>query len=128
MREGPSVNDRIIARVTNGTVLRNSGCVGDSRSRWCKVSAADGRLTGWASGRFLRESAAPIAEGGIAQALLSETCRAAVAADFALPILSLTAYPAQSAGRGFDVFLQSNATTRAFNCRFNARGRLLGID
>lgn len=128
VRQGPSVNDRVIARVANGTVLRNGGCVGEGRARWCKVSAADDSFTGWASGRFLRESGAPAAGGGIAQALLSETCRAAVAEDFDLPIRSLTAYPAQPAGRGFEVFVQSNVTTQEFNCRFNARGRLLGID
>ena len=128
VRQGPSVNDRVIARVANGTVLRNGGCVGEGRARWCKVSAADDSFTGWASGRFLRESGAPAASGGLAQALLSETCRVAVAEDFNLPIRSLTAYPAQPAGRGFEVFVQSNVTTQEFNCRFTARGRLLGID
>ncbi|MFN4203362.1 MAG: SH3 domain-containing protein [Tabrizicola sp.] len=128
VRQGPSVKDLVIARVGNGTVLRNGGCVGEGRSRWCKVSAADGSFTGWASGRFLRESGAPAAGGGVAQALMSETCRVAVAEDFGVPIRSLTAYPAQPAGRGFEVFVQSNSTTREFNCRFSAQGRLLGID
>lgn len=128
VREGPSINDRVVARVSNGTVLRNGGCLGEGRSRWCKVSAPDDSFTGWSSGRFLRESGAPAAGGGIAEALLSETCRAAVSEDFDLPLRSLSAYPPQPAGPGFEVFVQSNATTREFNCRFNARGRLLGID
>lgn len=128
VRQGPSVNDRVIARVANGTILRNGGCVGEARTRWCKVSAPDDSFTGWASGRFLRESGAPADAGGIAQALLAETCRAAVAEEFELPIRSLTAYPAEPAGRGFEVFVQSNVITQEFNCRFSARGRLVGID
>lgn len=128
VRQGPSVNDRIIARIANDTVLRNGGCVGTGRLRWCKVSAADGSFTGWAAGRFLRESAPPAADGGVAQALLTESCRTSVAEAFDLPVRSLTAYPPQPAGRGFEVYVQSNVTTREFNCRFTARGRLLGID
>lgn len=128
VRQGLSVNDRVIARVTNGTVLRNGGCVGEGKSRWCKVSAADDRYAGWAAARYLQESAAPITGGGLAQALLSETCRTAVAVQFDLPARSLTAYPPQQAGRGFEVFVQSNVTTREFNCRFTGKGRLIDID
>jgi hypothetical protein len=62
------------------------------------------------------------------QALLPDACRSAVALAFGLPIRSLTAYPPQQAGRGFEVFVQSNVTTREFNCRFGAKGNLLGID
>jgi hypothetical protein len=128
VRQGPSVNDVVIARVGNGAVLRNGGCVGEGRSRWCKVSAADGSFTGWASGRFLQESGAPEARSGTALALLPETCRRAVAQSYNLPIRSIAAYPAQPAGRGFEVFAESNDSGRQFNCRFGAGGELLGID
>jgi SH3-like domain-containing protein len=128
VREGPSTKDRVVARVGNGTILRNGGCVGEGRSRWCKVSGPDGGYTGWASGSFLRESGAPPASANPVQALLPDACRSAVALAFGLPIRSLTAYPPQQAGRGFEVFVQSNVTTREFNCRFGAKGNLLGID
>jgi hypothetical protein len=128
VRQGPSVNDRVIARVANGTVLRNGGCVGEGRSRWCEVSAADDSFTGWASGRFLRESGAPALNSTPALAMMPETCRSAVAQTFDLPIRSIAAYPAQTAGRGFEVFAESNDTGRQFNCSFGSRGQFLGID
>lgn len=128
VREGPSTSDRVMARVANGTVLRNGGCVGEGRGRWCKVSATDGGFTGWASGGFLRESGAPASGSSPVQALLPDACRTAVAGTFSLPFRSLTAFPAQPAGRGFEVFVQSNVTTREFNCRFDAKGQLAGID
>ncbi|WP_295075775.1 SH3 domain-containing protein [Tabrizicola sp.] len=128
VREGPSTRDRIMARVGNGTILRNGGCVGEGRARWCKVSAPDGSFTGWASGGFLRESGAPASGSTPALALLPELCRSAVAVANGLPIRSLTAYPPQPAGRGYEVFVQSTATTREFNCRFGPKGKLLGID
>jgi hypothetical protein len=130
IRQGPSVRDRVIAEAGNGTVLRNNGCVGAGGSRWCKVSSADGSYTGWASGRFLRESAAPSSGSGSGAvlALLTESCRASVAFAFGLPIRSLTAFPAQPAGNGHEVLVKSNVTTREYNCRFGSKGQLLGID
>lgn len=128
VREGPSTKDRVMARVGNGTILRNGGCVGEGRSRWCMVSAPDGNFTGWASGGYLRESGAPSASANPVQALLPDACRSAVALAFGLPVQSLTSYAAQPAGQGFEVFVQSNVTAREFNCRFGAKGQLLGID
>lgn len=127
LRAGPTGNDRILARVANGAKLRNLGCVGQGRLRWCQVSTADDRVTGWASGRFLQESGAP-STSDATQALLTEACRGAVGQAFDLPMRSLTAFPPQQAGRGFEVFVQSTATTRDFNCRFGSRGQLLDID
>lgn len=46
VRQGPSKDDRVVARVGNGTVLRNGGCLGEGGSRWCKVSAADDSFSG----------------------------------------------------------------------------------
>jgi hypothetical protein len=128
LREGPSTKDRVIARAANGTILRSGGCVGEGRSRWCKVSTPDGRISGWAAGRFLQESGAPSANANPVQALLPDACRGAIAQTYDLPMRSLTAYPPQPAGPGFEVFVQSSVTTQEFNCRFGARGQLLGID
>ena len=128
VRQVPSGNDRVVARVGNWIVLRNGGCVGEGRSRWCKVSAADDSFTGWASGRFLRESGAPASSSTPALAMMPETCRSAVAEAFNLPIRSIAAYPAQPAGRGFEVFAESNDTGRQFNCSFGSRGQFLGVD
>jgi hypothetical protein len=128
LREGPSTNDRVIAQAENGTILRNGGCVGDGRGRWCRVSTPDGRMSGWAAGRFLQESGAPSASADPVQSLLPDACRGAIAQAFDLPMRSLTAYPPQPAGPGFEVFVQSSVTTQEFNCRFGARGQLLGID
>ena len=128
LREGPSTRDRVIARAANGTILRNGGCVGEGRSRWCRVSTPDGGISGWAAGRFLQESGAPLASADPVLALLPDACRGAIAQAYDLPMRSLTAYPPQPAGPGFEVFVQSSVTTQEFNCRFGAQGQLLGID
>lgn len=54
IRTAPSPNAELVARVKNGTVLRNLGCRTTGSSRWCRVAT---RLNdrGWANGRFLRE-------------------------------------------------------------------------
>lgn len=58
IRSGPSTSNSVVARVPNGYVMRNLGCVQRSQ-RWCEVEAPDGRFAGWAAARFLRESARP---------------------------------------------------------------------
>jgi uncharacterized protein YraI len=50
----------MVARVPDGTLLRNKGCVGSGSQRWCEVDTLDGKSAGWVYGRFLQ---AP-AEGG----------------------------------------------------------------
>lgn len=54
IRTAPSANAELVARVKNGTVLRNLGCRTTGSSRWCRVAT---RLNdrGWANGKFLRE-------------------------------------------------------------------------
>jgi Bacterial SH3 domain len=54
IRTAPSANAELVARVRNGTVLRNLGCRTTGASRWCRVAT---RLNdrGWANGRYLRE-------------------------------------------------------------------------
>ncbi len=59
MRAGPSSNQRIIARFSNGQILRNLGCRQQGNARWCQVETMNGRVRGWVSGRYLRESGAP---------------------------------------------------------------------
>lgn len=59
IRTGPGTGNRIVARAPNGAVFRNLGCRGEGSSRWCHVETPDGRIDGWASGRYLQESGAP---------------------------------------------------------------------
>lgn len=59
IRSGPSTSNRIVALAPNGAVFRNLGCRGDGNSRWCHLETPDGSTSGWAAGRFLRESGAP---------------------------------------------------------------------
>lgn len=59
LRAGPGTSNRVVARAPNGSVFRNLGCKGTGNSRWCHLETPDGRISGWASGRYLVESAAP---------------------------------------------------------------------
>lgn len=59
IRSGPSTQNRVIAHAPNGAVFRNLGCKGSGNSRWCHLETPDGRVSGWASGRYLVESGAP---------------------------------------------------------------------
>ncbi|MEZ5811619.1 MAG: SH3 domain-containing protein [Rhizobiaceae bacterium] len=59
LRRRPSTGTRILARLPNGTVLRNQGCRMTGGQRWCRVETTDGsRIVGWVAGRYLRESGA----------------------------------------------------------------------
>jgi hypothetical protein len=57
LRAGPSTANKVLARLANGTALRNLGCKMSGGQRWCKVEAPD--ATGWVAGSFLREGPAP---------------------------------------------------------------------
>ncbi len=59
IRSGPGTINRVVARAPNGAVFRNLGCRGEGSERWCHVETPDGRIDGWASGRYLQESGAP---------------------------------------------------------------------
>jgi hypothetical protein len=56
VREEPSAEATTVARLPNGTVLRNLGCRMNGQTRWCRVERRDGSAGGWAAGRFLIES------------------------------------------------------------------------
>lgn len=59
IRSGPSTGNRIVAHAPNGAVFRNLGCRGSGNARWCHLETPDGRVNGWASGRYLQEAGAP---------------------------------------------------------------------
>lgn len=56
IRSRPSSQAVTVARLRNGTVLRNLGCRMNGQTRWCRVERRDGSAGGWAAGRFLVES------------------------------------------------------------------------
>lgn len=61
LRRRPSTSAGILARLPNGTVLRNDGCRMTGGQRWCRVETTDGsRILGWVAGRYLRESGAAV--------------------------------------------------------------------
>jgi hypothetical protein len=57
MRAEPSTEARLLARLPNGTRLRNRGCREVEAERWCQVEPAEGP-GGWIAARFLRHAAA----------------------------------------------------------------------
>lgn len=56
MRSGPSTGHPIVARLSDGDVLRNLGCGRLAGERWCRVERRGGGDTGWVVGSFLREA------------------------------------------------------------------------
>ncbi len=59
LREGPGTRFARVASLANGQVMQNRGCRQVGSTRWCRISTPDGVVSGWAAGRFLRESAGP---------------------------------------------------------------------
>ncbi len=55
IRRTPSAQGQILARLRNGAVLRNRGCRMNGQTRWCRVESRDGKVSGWAAGRYLVE-------------------------------------------------------------------------
>ncbi|MCB2077288.1 MAG: hypothetical protein KDE55_06265 [Novosphingobium sp.] len=51
---GPSTNEYVRGRVSEGTRLRNMGCDEYSGESWCEVQTMNGRTTGWARDKYLR--------------------------------------------------------------------------
>lgn len=60
VRTGPSTGSPVVVQVSEGTILRNRGCQGEARQRWCAVESPDGlAISGWVSGLYLQESGPP---------------------------------------------------------------------
>lgn len=57
IRAEPSTASAIVGQVGEGTQLRNGGCQMTADVRWCRVEGNG--LSGWAVGRYLRESVLP---------------------------------------------------------------------
>jgi hypothetical protein len=57
LRAEPSASARLLARLPNGTRLRNRGCREVEAERWCRVEPAEGPA-GWVAARYLRDAAA----------------------------------------------------------------------
>lgn len=57
LRHAPRSSAAGLARLREGTVVKNLGCRMTGQTRWCQVDFGEER--GWVNGRFLRESAAP---------------------------------------------------------------------
>ncbi|MFO1033783.1 MAG: SH3 domain-containing protein [Hyphomicrobiales bacterium] len=56
VRVAPRASAVTVARLRNGSVLRNLGCRFANGSRWCRVAlGADTGIRGWVNGRYLRE-------------------------------------------------------------------------
>lgn len=66
VRSGPGTGHPIVARLSDGDVLRNLGCGRLAGERWCRIERRGGGDTGWVVGSFLREAsvrpAPPIAD------------------------------------------------------------------
>lgn len=58
LRKSPDGNAKVVARLSNGVLVRNLGCVRRSQT-WCEVRTVNGGASGWAAGRYLVESAPP---------------------------------------------------------------------
>jgi uncharacterized protein YraI len=56
VRSKASTQGTVIARLSQGTRVRNLGCEVVGQTRWCKIrTIGDVEVTGWVNGRYLRE-------------------------------------------------------------------------
>lgn len=56
VRTRPSTQGEVIARLAQGSRVRNLGCETSGQTRWCKIRTTGGvEVTGWVNGRYLRE-------------------------------------------------------------------------
>jgi uncharacterized protein YraI len=61
VRVEPRSGAALLATLSNGEIVRNLGCRMTGSTRWCQVRSTTGMdVTGWVTGRFLRESAGPV--------------------------------------------------------------------
>ncbi|WP_135449325.1 MULTISPECIES: SH3 domain-containing protein [Tabrizicola] len=66
LRAGPSVLFPVVGSLGYGTRVNKGLCIGGGSARWCEVSTLDGKLSGYVSGRFLVEGAAPPTDDDLA--------------------------------------------------------------
>lgn len=60
VRLEPRSGATLLATLQNGEIVRNLGCRMTGSTRWCQIRSTTGMdVTGWVSGSYLRESAAP---------------------------------------------------------------------
>lgn len=60
VHSAPSTHAPIVARFSDGAVLRNrGGCRMNEGMRWCLIESYNGNLSGWAAGEFLVEGTEP---------------------------------------------------------------------
>jgi hypothetical protein len=89
IRSGPSTGARVVARVLNGTPLRNLGCRMNEAQRWCSVATlSDPGIEGWAAGDFLVEGSGetatqlpdmiPVGPGAVTPSAAEQACLAAI--------------------------------------------------
>lgn len=56
VRSRASTQGTVIARLSQGTRVRNLGCQMSGQTRWCKIRTTGAvEVTGWVNGRYLRE-------------------------------------------------------------------------
>lgn len=56
VRTRPSTQAEVIARLAQGSTVRNLGCETSGQGRWCRIRTTGGvDVTGWVNGRYLRE-------------------------------------------------------------------------
>jgi hypothetical protein len=89
IRSGPSTGARVVARVLNGTPLRNLGCRMNEAQRWCSVATlSDPGVEGWAAGDFLVEGSGetatqlpdmiPVGPGAVTPNAAEQACLAGI--------------------------------------------------
>jgi uncharacterized protein YraI len=59
VRQGPSILFPVVGSLGYGTRVQKGLCIGGGSARWCEVTTMDGKVSGYVSGRFLVEGAAP---------------------------------------------------------------------
>lgn len=56
VRSQASTQGAVIARLSQGTKVRNLGCKQSGQTRWCQIrTTGNVQVTGWVNGRYLRE-------------------------------------------------------------------------
>lgn len=55
VRAGASTREPVVGRLKNGTAVQNLGCITSAGARWCQISSASPKVSGWASAKYLVE-------------------------------------------------------------------------